>query len=139
MTWILLGLGAAFFAALVTIFGKIGLKHVDPTLATTIRVVIMTVFFTVISFSFGKFKTLSTIDNKALLYIALSAIAGGLSWLCYFAALKIGPAGAVAALDRVSIVLIVILGAVFLAEAITWKTGLGALLIALGTLLFVIK
>ena len=102
MTWILLGLGAALFAALVTIFGKIGLKHVDPTLATTIRVIIMTVFFTLISLSLGKFKGMSTVDNKAFFYIALSAIAGGLSWLCYFAALKIGPAGAVAALELVS-------------------------------------
>lgn len=138
MSWIFLAVLSAVFASLVAVFGKIGLKSIDPTIATTVRVTIMTAFFVVVSFGLGKFKLLSTIDNRALLFIILSGVAGALSWLCYFAAMKSGSAGAVAALDRLSIVFIVIMGALFLGEALTIKTGIGALLIALGAILFVL-
>ncbi len=99
----------------------------------------MAVLFAVVSVVLGKFKLAGATEHKARLYIVLSAVAGGLSWLCYFAALKIGPAAGVAAMDRLSIVVIIILAAVFLAEPITWKAGLGALLITLGALLFIFK
>lgn len=136
--WIIYALGAALFAALVAIFGKVGLKNVDATLATAIRSVVMAAFLVSVAFGLGKLKFVDSIDSKALTFIALSGIAGALSWLCYFLALKIGPTSGVAALDRLSVVFVVILAAVFLAESITWKTGLGALLITGGALLFVI-
>lgn len=136
--WIIYALGAALFAALVAIFGKVGLKNVDATLATAIRSVVMAAFLVSVAFGLGKLKFVDSIDSKALTFIALSGIAGALSWLCYFFALKIGPTSGVAALDRLSVVFVVIFAALFLAESITWKTGLGALLITGGALLFVI-
>jgi transporter family protein len=138
MSWVLLGIFSAVFAALVAIFGKLGLKHVDATLATTIRVIIMTVFFVIVSFSLKKYKLLHTVDSKALVYIFLSGIAGALSWLCYFAALKNGPAAAVSALDRLSIAFILLLGIFFLGESLTIKTALGTLLIVGGAMLFIL-
>ena len=138
MSWVLLAILSALFAALVAVFGKIGLKAIDPTIATTVRVTIMTAFFIVVSASLGKFKLLSSIDNRALTFIVLSGLAGALSWLCYFAAMKLGTASAVSALDRLSIVFIVIMGVIFLGETLTIKTGIGALLVALGALLFVL-
>ncbi len=138
MSWIVLGFLSAAFAALVAVFGKLGLKNVDATLATTLRVIIMTIFFVIVSAILHKYKLISTIDNKALGYIALSGIAGALSWLCYFAALKMGPAGGVAALDRLSVAFIIVLAALFLGEALTIKSVVGGLLIVAGAILFVI-
>ena len=138
MTWIIYALGSALCAALVAIFGKIGLKNIDVTLATSIRSVVMAIFLVIVAFGLGKFKFVDSIDSKALTFIILSGIAGALSWLCYFLALKIGPTSGVAALDRLSVVFVVVFAALFLAESITWKIGLGALLITGGALLFVI-
>ncbi len=138
-SWILYASLSAVFASLVSIFGKIGLKNVDSTLATTVRSVVMAGFLVLTSLALGKYKTLSSIDGRTFLFIALSGIAGATSWLFYFFSLKNGPAGGVAALDRLSIVFVVILAALFLGEGITWKTGLGSVLILSGAILFAIK
>jgi transporter family protein len=135
MTWVFFALLAAIFAALVAIFGKIGIQQIDSTLATTVRAVIMALFLSVVALSLGKVKLLSTIDNRALTFITLSGIAGALSWLAYFVALKTGPASAVAALDRLSVVFVFIFAILFLAEHLTWKSGLGALLLTAGAIL----
>lgn len=137
--WILFAILSAGFAALVAIFGKIGLKEVDSTLATTVRATIMAGFLVLMSFALGKWKEIGTLSPKALLFIALSGIAGATSWLFYFWSLKNGPAGAVAAIDRTSIVFVVILAALFLGEQLTWKTGFGSLLILCGALLMTIR
>lgn len=137
--WIIFALLSAATAALVAIFGKIGISQVDSTLATSVRAVIMALFLVVVAGLLGKFKLLSTIDNKALTFIVLSGIAGALSWLFYFLALKNGPASGVAALDRLSVVFVVILAALFLGESLTWKSGLGAVLIAAGAFLLTLK
>lgn len=139
MSWIIYALGSAVFAALVAIFGKIGISKVDSTLATTIRAVIMAVFLVLTALVLNKAKLLSTIDNKALAYITLSGIAGALSWLCYFFALKNGPAAGVSAIDRTSIVFVLILAALFLAEKITLKSGIGIGLIGIGAILVALK
>lgn len=139
MLWIFLGLGSAFFAALVAIFGKLGLKDVDTVLATTIRTLVMAGFFVILSLSLQKFGDFHQGTGRTWLYIILSGLAGALSYVCYFWALKIGPASGVAALDRTSVVFVLVLSALFLAEGITWKTGLGAVLVAAGALLFVLK
>lgn len=136
--WIIYAILAAISASLVAIFGKIGLKDVDSTLATAVRSVVMALFLIATAGVLGKSKLLYSIDSKALVYIVLSGIAGALSWLFYFSALKSGPTAGVAALDRTSVVFVLLLSALFLAEAITWKTGLGALLITAGALLFVL-
>ncbi len=137
--WIIYAFLSAVFAALVTIFGKIGLKDIDSTLATTIRSIIMAVFLILVSLSLVAAKkmdfNLASFSSKAWLFIILSGIAGALSWLFYFSAIKIGMVGPVAAIDRTSIIFIVILSALFLGEAFTWRIGLGAFLIALGAFL----
>ncbi len=138
-SWILYAILSAVFASLVSIFGKVGLKNVDSTLATTVRSVIMAGFLVLTSLALGKYKALSTIDGKTLLFIGLSGIAGATSWLFYFFSLKHGPTGGVAALDRLSIVFVVILAALFLGEGITWKTGVGSALIFSGAILFALK
>jgi len=136
--WILFALLAAVFAALVAIFGKIGISGVDSTLATTVRAVIMAVFLVIVALSLGKWQLISTINGKLLLFIALSGIAGALSWLFYFVALKTGPASGVAALDRLSVVFVVIFATLFLAEKLSWKLALGAGFITLGALFMVL-
>jgi len=133
--WIIFSLLSAVFAGLVAIFGKIGIANVDSTLATTVRAIIMGVFLAIVSLSLGKFDSLSTLMGKPMLFIMLSGIAGALSWLCYFVALKYGPASGVAAIDRTSVVFVLIFAALFLAEKITLKSAAGAIMIALGAIL----
>lgn len=137
--WILYAFLSALFAALVAIFGKIGIQNVDTTLATSVRAVIMAVFLAGSALALGKAKLLSTIDGKAFSFILLSGIAGALSWLFYFFALKNGPASGVSALDRLSVVFVIVIAAIFLGEALTWKTVLGGALITAGAMLFVLK
>ena len=138
-TWILYGLLSAVFAALTTILAKIGLSKVDATLATTLRAVIMTVFFVFISAIFGKFEGIGSLDKKALQFIVWSGFAGASSWLFYFLALKSGPATGTAVLDRMSIIFIAILAAFFLKETLTIKSLLGIVLVAAGAVLVVAK
>lgn len=135
MSWIPYALLAAVCAALVAIFGKIGLAKVDPTLATTLRGLIMAGFLVGAATLLGKWQGLRGVDGRAWKWIALSGVAGALSWLFYFVALKQGPAAGVAALDRLSVVFVVLAAALFLGEAFTWRTGLGAVLIVIGALL----
>lgn len=135
MNWIFYALGSAVFAALVAIFGKIGLKGIDSTLATTVRAVVMALFLVIVALSFHKFDTLQTIVGKPLLFIILSGIAGALSWLLYFFAIKSGPVSGVVAIDRTSIVFALVLAALFLGESLTLKSALGGALILAGALL----
>ena len=135
MSWVTLALLSAGFAALVAIFGKMGLQGIDTTLATTLRAVIMAVFLVGVSLALGKFEAVPDFGKKAGLMIVLSGLAGALSWLFYFSALKAGPASAVAAIDRLSVVFAVILAVIFLSEGFTWKTGLGAILVTGGAIL----
>lgn len=137
--WIIYALLSAAFAGAVAIFGKIGIQNIDSTLATTVRAVIMAFFLVSVSLALGKAKFLNTIDSKALLFIALSGIAGALSWLFYFVALRTGPAGGVAALDRMSVVFVIVLAALFLGESLTWKSGVGVLLLTAGAILITLK
>ncbi len=138
MGWILLSVLSAFFASLVALLGKLGLKSVDPTLATTVRALVMAGFFVVVSLVLGKFNNIEQIQGKPLLLILGAGIAGALSWLCYFLALRSGPTTAVAAIDRGSIVFVLLLSLIFLGEALTWKSIVGALLVVIGTLFFVL-
>ncbi|MDP3883235.1 MAG: EamA family transporter [Candidatus Staskawiczbacteria bacterium] len=137
--WIIYSLLSAAFAALVAIFGKIGLQNIDSTLATTVRSFVMALFLFFVSLSMGKFSQLYTIKNKVLYFIILSGVAGALSWLFYFFALKTGIASGVAAIDRLSVVFVVIFAILFLGEQLNLYTTAGALLITIGAILMVIK
>jgi bacterial/archaeal transporter family protein len=139
MSWIILALLSAVFAALVAVFGKIGIKGIDSTLATSVRAVVMAVFLVIVALGLGKAKLLHTIEHRTLLFIVFSGISGALSWLFYFFALKSGPATGVAALDRMSVVFVLILAALFLGEHLTWKTGFGGILITAGAVLMTLK
>lgn len=137
--WIIYALLAAFFAGLVAIFGKIGIQNVDTTLATAVRAIVMASFLVTVALSLGKAKLITTLDGKTLSFIVLSGVAGALSWLFYFIALKSGPATAVASLDRLSVVFVVILAVLFLGESLTWKSGLGVMLLTTGAILMTFK
>lgn len=136
--WLLYALGAAITAALMTIVGKIGLRGIDPTFATGVRSIVMMLFMALVVIFSGKLKHVSSLDKNALIAITVSAIFGALSWLFYFLALRDGSANRVAAIDRTSIVFIILLSALFLAEKLTIKTAIGGLLIALGAIAIVI-
>jgi transporter family protein len=139
--WLLYAFLSALFAALVAIFGKLGLKGIDSTLATTIRSIIMAGFLIITSLFLHKFNgfTLKSIGSKDWILIALSGVAGALSWLAYFFALKIGLTTKVVAIDRMSIILVVILSALFLGETFGWKTAIGAVLMVGGAILISLK
>ncbi|MGB3921763.1 MAG: EamA family transporter, partial [Minisyncoccia bacterium] len=122
MVWVTYALLSAVFAALVAILAKMGLKNVDTTLATTIRAIVMASFLLGATLFLGKLPLLKDVGNQALVFIIFSGIAGALSWLFYFLALKNGPVDGVAALDRLSVVFVVILAALFLGEAMTLKS-----------------
>lgn len=132
---------AALFASLVAIFGKIGLQGIDSTLATTVRAIIMAVFLFVTALLLGKLSGFSfdSFSQKAWLFIALSGIAGALSWLFYFAAIQGGTTSTVVAIDKLSVVLVVILAGFFLGEGFTWSSLVGSLLMAGGALLIALK
>jgi bacterial/archaeal transporter family protein len=138
MHWITYALLSAIFASLVAIFGKVGLKDVDSTLATTIRAVVMAVFLIIVTLSLGKSNLLGSFDSKALGYIVLSGIAGALSWLFYFFAIKNGPVSAVASIDRLSVAFVFIIAVIFLGEAFTWAKLAGIVMIVAGAVLVVL-
>jgi transporter family protein len=138
-SWILYALLSAFFAALVAIFGKIGLGKIDTTLATTVRSIVMAGFLVLVSLFLGRLSQIGTLSRKAVLFIVLSGIAGALSWLFYFVSLRKGPAPGVAALDRLSVVFVLVLALLFLGDHITWKNAAGAFLLTAGAILMVLK
>lgn len=129
------GLLSAVFAALVAIFGKIGMTKVDSTLATTLRSIVMAILLTLFSLKLGKFTNINSLDAKAIIFIILSGLAGATSWLFYFWALKNGPTTAVAVLDRLSLVFIAILAFLFLGESLTWRSILAVLLMLVSSIL----
>lgn len=139
--WIAFAFLSAFTAALVAIFAKLGLKNIDVTLATTVRAIIMGVFLIMVAIVLRKFDgfTLASFSVREWTLITLSGVAGALSWLFYFFALKTGTASQVVAIDKLSVVFVVILAVIFLGEVLTWKTALGAAFMATGAILMVLK
>ncbi|OGG43201.1 hypothetical protein A2841_03475 [Candidatus Kaiserbacteria bacterium RIFCSPHIGHO2_01_FULL_48_10] len=135
--WIALALLGALCAGLVAIFGKIGLQGLDTTMATTVRAVIMAGFLVLVSLLLGKIDFASLPSGRPLLFIVLSGVAGALSWLFMFSALKIGPAPGVSAVDRLSVVFVLIFSVLFLGTQFTWKAAFGAALIAVGAVLMI--
>jgi len=138
--WLIFALLSAFFAALVAIFGKIGLQNLDTNTATAIRAITMALFLFAVITVEGKLSQISTIlaDHKAAAFILLSGIAGGLSWLFYFLALKLSSVDKVVPIDRLSIVFAVLLAAVLLGEKLTLKIAVGAILMIIGAIFIAI-
>jgi transporter family protein len=135
--WLFLALLSAIFAALVAIFGKAGMKNADPLAASAIRAIIMAAFlFTalLVEGKHGAWREVFT-DGRTAFFVILSALAGAVSWVFYFWALKAGEASRVAVVDRTSVVFVIILAALFLGEKLTLKVGLGAALMTAGAIL----
>jgi transporter family protein len=136
--WFVLAVLDAFFAALVAIFAKVGLQGVDSNVATAVRAIVMTVFIVGFVVAMGKGPQLTQLTSKDMAYIVLSGVAGAISWLLYFAALKMADASKVAPVDRASLLFVLILSALLLGEKITLKTALAGTLIFIGVLLLAI-
>ncbi|RLG83258.1 MAG: EamA family transporter [Thermoprotei archaeon] len=134
MIWFILALLSAIFAALVTIFAKIGLARLDPVVATGLRAIVMSIFIIGYIVYSKKTPLLLNLTSKESIYILLSGLAGALSWLFYFAALKIGEASKVAMVDRSSILFIIVLSIILLGEKVTLQKIVAAILIFLGLL-----
>ena len=134
MTWVSYAVLSAFFGALVAILGKIGVRDVDSNLAVAIRTVIIVLFAWGIVAAQGNAAAVFRISRHSLVFLALSAIATGLSWLFYYKALQLGPASRVAPIDKFSVALAVVMAFVFLKEKPTTGSVLGAILVAGGVL-----
>lgn len=135
--WWIYALGSAVFAALTTIFAKIGVQNVNSDLATAIRTIVIVVFAWAIVIARGQTGGLAQLNPQTILFLTLSGLATGASWLLYFHALQLGIASLVAGVDKLSLVLIVVFSALFLAEPLTWRVVLGAGMITLGTLVLI--
>jgi transporter family protein len=134
-SWQFWALLSAFFAALTAIFAKVGVENVNSDFATLIRTAIILVVLTAILAATGQFQPPGSISGKTYLFLLLSGLATGASWLCYFRALKIGQAAQVAPIDKLSVVLVALFGAVFLGERLALANWLGVALIAVGAVL----
>ena len=136
--WILFAVLSAVFAAATSILAKVGIEDIDSNLATAIRTIVVLAAAWGMVFITGAQGGISDIPKKSWIFLILSGLATGASWLCYYHALKIGEASKVAPIDKLSVVITVIMAAIFLHEQLTPKTLIGCALIAAGTLVMVL-
>ncbi|MEO5942282.1 MAG: EamA family transporter [Ferruginibacter sp.] len=135
--WWLYALLSALFASLTAIFAKIGIANVNSNLATAIRTVIILIVAWGIVLAKGEAKGITAISKHSFIFLVISGIATGLSWIFYFKALQIGKVTQVAPVDKLSVALTIVLSVIFLGEALTIKTAIGAILIIAGTLVII--
>lgn len=136
--WWIYALLSAFFAALTAIFAKVGIKGVNTDLATAIRTVVILIIAWGIAFFRGGITSIHSLTKQNIIFLCLSGIATGLSWIFYFKALQLGEVSQVAPVDKLSVALAIILSAIFLGEVITPKIAIGALLIIAGTFVLIL-
>jgi len=134
-TWQLWAVLSAIFAALTAIFAKVGVANINSDLATFIRTCVILLTLALIVYATGQFQNPTSISPRTYLFLVLSGLATGASWLCYFRALKLGNASQVAPVDKLSVVLVAIFGALLLGEKLTMLNWLGVALITLGAVL----
>lgn len=134
MNWLLWSLLSAFFAAMTAILAKLGVASVDANLATAVRTSVVVVFTWVLALANSQPGALRSFTGKTWLYLVLSGLATGSSWLCYFHALQVGEASRVAPIDKLSVVLVIVVATLFLGERLTWGKAVGAMLIAGGAI-----
>lgn len=135
--WWIYALLSAFFAALTAIFAKVGIKGVDTDLATAIRTVVILIIAWGLAFFRGATSTINTLSKQNIIFLCLSGIATGLSWIFYFKALQIGKVSQVAPVDKLSVAIAIVLSVIFLGEPLTLKNTIGALLIIGGTFVLI--
>jgi transporter family protein len=136
--WWIYALLSALFAALTAVFAKIGIKNVDTDLATAIRTVVVLILAWAIAFFRGGTNSIPSLTKQNILFLALSGVATGLSWIFYFKALQLGKISQVAPIDKLSVALAIIFSIVFLGETLTLKTALGAICIIGGTIIIIL-
>jgi transporter family protein len=135
MTWVAYAFLSAGAAALTAILAKLGVEGVPSNLATALRTVVVLVFAWGIAIGQGQHRQIPLLSKRSLIYLGLSGLATGVSWLAYFRALQLGPASRVAPIDKLSLPLTVLLAALWLGEAVSWKVGVGVALMVVGALL----
>ncbi|MCH5187510.1 MAG: EamA family transporter [Oscillospiraceae bacterium] len=137
--WILFAFGSALFAGITSILAKCGIRRTDSTVATAVRTVVVLIFSWLMVFIVGSQSQLKAVDSSTLLFLVLSGLATGASWLCYFRALQLGDINKVVPIDKSSTVLTIILAFIFLRESVSPAKAIGVVLIAVGTLLMLEK
>ena len=138
-SWFYWALLSAAFAALTAIFAKIGVEDINSDLATLIRTVVVLVSLSLILFATGQFSRPGPISTRSWVFLVLSGLGTGASWICYFRALKLGPATLVAPIDKLSVVLVALFGVVFLGERPSLNGWVGIALIAAGAVLIALR
>jgi bacterial/archaeal transporter family protein len=138
-SWQMWAVLSALFAALTAIFAKVGVEDINSDLATLIRTVIVLISLSLILFATGQFNQIGPVSTKSWLFLLLSGLGTGASWICYFRALKLGPATLVAPIDKLSVVLVALFGVVFLGERPSFQGWIGIALIAAGAVLIAFK
>ena len=136
--WWIYALLSALFAALTAILAKVGIKGINTDLATAIRTVVILFVAWGLVFWRGGIDTLPTLSRQNWLFLFLSGLATGLSWIFYFKALQLGKVSQVAPVDKLSVAIVIVLSVVFLGEILTWKSAIGAVLIISGTLMLIL-
>ena len=137
--WVLFAFGSAMLAGLTSVLAKCGIKKTDSTVATAIRTIVVLIFSWLMVFVVGSQETISAIGGRTLLFLVLSGLTTGASWLCYFKALQLGDVNKVVPIDKSSTVLTILLAAIFLQEGVSLTKGIGVVLIAVGTFLMIEK
>jgi len=139
LDWKIFAVGSALFAGLTAVLAKVGVKNVSSNLATLIRTIVIIVFLALIVGFRQEWKNPFLIDRRSLIFLVLSAITTGLSWLCYFRALQSGPASLVAPIDKLSLVFAVALSLLFLGEHLSAYQWIGVSLITVGVFVIILK
>lgn len=137
--WVAFAFGSAFFAGVTSILAKCGIRKTDSTVATAIRTIVVLIFSWLMVFVVGSQGQIGAIGGRTLLFLVLSGLATGASWLCYFKALQLGDINKVVPIDKSSTILTILLAFIFLNEAVNWQKAVGVVLIAAGTFLMIEK
>ncbi len=137
--WKLFAIGSAFFAGLTAVLAKVGVRNISSNLATLIRTIVIITFLSILVGMRREWENPLLLNRKSLIFLVLSGITTGLSWLCYYRALKTGPASLVAPIDKLSLVFAVVLSILFLGERLNTFEWIGAFLIVAGTLVIIFR
>ena len=137
-SWLLFALGSAFFAALTALFGKLGVAGINSNLATFIRTIVILLVTAGILSLRNEWARPTGLPTSSWVFLVLSGIATGLSWLCYYRALQLGPVSRVALIDKLSVAIAIVLGVLLLGEQLSWSLAIGGGLIVLGAIIIAV-
>src|SRR5437667_2257946 len=135
MAWLAYAVVSALAAALTAILAKLGVEGLPSTLATALRTIVVVVFAWLMVVGLGEHRALASVSRRSLIFLGLSGVATGISWLAYFRALQLGPASRVAPIDKLSLPLTIVLAALWLGEPLGWRVATGVGLMTVGALL----